>query len=92
MRKRNNLTDEEKREIEVWKCKRKRYHITVGIIAQWSNYHPQYLYAVERFVYPMNDKLRRAYTKVIKVFARRVKPNVEYVKQKDKQYNKNNNL
>ena len=84
MRKRNNLTDAEKREIESWVYKRKKYHITVGIIAQWNGYHPQYLYAVERFVYPMNEKLRRAYTKVIKVFEKRVKPNVRYTKLKDK--------
>ena len=84
MRKRGNLTEDEKREIERWVCKRKKYHITVGIIAQWNGYHPQYLYAVERFVYPMNEKLRRAYTKVIKVFEKRVKPNVIYTKLKDK--------
>lgn len=84
MRKRNNLTDEEKREIDVWKCKRKMYHITVPIIAQWSNYHPMYLYAVENHVYPMNNKLRNAYKKVLKAFARRIKPNVQYTKLSDK--------
>lgn len=83
MRKRNNLTEEEKKEIELWKYRRKQYRITVGIIADWNGYHPQHLYAVERFVYPMNDRLRKAYKKTISAFKRRVKNNVKYTKRCD---------
>ena len=81
---RNNLTDEQKREIELWKYKRKKYHITVGIIADWYGYHPQHIYAVERFVYPMSERLKNAYKKVIKTFERKVKKQVKYTKQVDK--------
>ena len=84
MRKRNNLTEEEKKEIELWIYRRKQYHITVPIIADWSGYHPQHLYAVERFVYPMNDRLRTAYKKVINSFKRKVGKNVKYTKRCEK--------
>ena len=78
------LTDEEIREIESWKCKRHKYNITVPIIAQWNGYNKFHLYAVETHKYPFTDRLRRAYTKVIKVFAKRVKPNVRYEKRETK--------
>lgn len=78
------LTDEEIREIESWKCKRHKYNITVPIIAQWNGYNKFHLYAVENHKYPFNERLRRAYTKVIKVFAKRVKTNVRYEKRETK--------
>lgn len=82
---RGNLTDEQIKEIEVWKYRRKKYHITVGIIAHWNNFHPQHLYAVERHIYPMSPLVRKAYKKTIKVFARNIIPDVKYEKRSEKE-------
>ena len=85
MRKRNNLTDEEKKEIELWKYRRKKYKIKVPTIAFWYGYHPQYLYAIENYVYPMNDNIRAIYKKAIKTAERRVRHRVAYEKAEEKQ-------
>lgn len=81
MRIRNNLSDKQKQEIDVFVLRRKRYHITLPIIADWSGYHPKYLYAVERYEYPMNDKTRKAYNSVIRVFQKKHKNKVVYEKR-----------
>lgn len=70
---RGNLTEEQKQEIDIWKERRKKYGITVGTIARWSNYHPQHLYAVERYIYPMSADVRKAYKRAVKIFSRNEK-------------------
>lgn len=78
------LTQEQINEIESWKYKRKQYGITVPIIALWSSYNKFHLYAVENHKYPFNDRLRNAYKKVIRLFARKAKQNVKYEKRCEK--------
>lgn len=75
------LTQEQITEIEKWKYKRKQYNITVPIIASWNGYNKFHLYAVENHKYPFNDRLRKAYQKVIRTFARRMRQNVKYEKR-----------
>jgi hypothetical protein len=53
----------------------------VPIIADWNGYHPKYLYAVERYEYPMNDRTRKAYNSVIRVFQKKHKNKVVYEKR-----------
>lgn len=74
MRTRNNLTDEQKKEIDTWILRRKDCpFLTVPILADWSGYNQFYIYAVENYTYPMNDRTRKAYKKAITVFRRHSK-------------------
>ena len=73
MRKRRELTDKEKHEIDVYRLKRKRLYITTSLISLLSGYSIVHLCEVECYRYRMTDSLKATYDRVIKYIEKEAK-------------------
>lgn len=73
MRKYRQLTDNERREIDVYRCKRKRLYITMPLISLLSGYSVSHLCEVESYRYRMTDSLKSTYDRVIKYIEKEAK-------------------
>lgn len=67
MRKIRKLTEKEINEIDNYKSRRKRLHITMPLIALLSGYSLSHLNAVESYKYRMTESLKNTYNRVIKL-------------------------
>lgn len=90
MRKIRQLTDDEKRLIDSYKCKRKALYITMPLISLLSGYSLSHLCEVESYRYRMTDSLKATYDRVIKYIKKEAKkyPKTKYTDRKNKKNEK----
>jgi hypothetical protein len=73
MRKIRQLTDKEKKEIDVYRFRRKELYITMPLISLLSGYSLSHLCEVESYRYRMTDSLKKTYDRVIKYIEKEAK-------------------